>query len=74
VDGNVYEKIEWAKQRIDRAGDALCAEIYQTPDGPVALVRYFARNPIYPGGPRALEPEPVIVPLAELPPAHLLKG
>jgi len=72
VDRNVYEKIEWAKAHIARAAEALRAEFYQTPDGPVALVRYYARHPVYPGGPRALEPEPVVVPLAELPPAHLL--
>ena len=71
--GNVMEKIEWAKAHIPNAKNALRAELYQTPDGPVALMRYFAPNPIYPGGPRALEP-PVVVPLAELPPAHLLRA
>lgn len=80
VDANVYEKIAWAKAHIDRVDDALSAAFYQTPDGPVALVRYFRRDasghkyhdPA--SGRPALEPEPVIVPLTELPPAHLLRG
>lgn len=76
--GNVYEKIAWAREHIDRAGDALRAEFYMTPDGPVALVRYFARNAdgrkyLDPAtGRPALEREPIAVPLHELPPAHLL--
>ena len=79
VDSNVDEKIEWARQHIDRVAEALRAEFYLTPDGPVALVRYFKRNAEgfkyhdpHRDGP-AVE-EPVIVPLDELPPAHLLKG
>jgi len=64
---------------IPRHEDALNGTFYLTPDGPVALVRYFARNAdgrkyldLASGRP-ALEPQPVIVPLDALPPAHLLR-
>lgn len=78
ADANVNEKIAWAEQHIDRARDALRAEFYALDDGPVARVRYYARNadgrkhhdPVT--RQPALEPERVIVPLSELPPAHLL--
>lgn len=73
IDSNVYEKIEWAKAHVPDAGNALRAEFYLVDGKPFARVRYFKRDPVYPGGPRALEP-PVIVPLDELPPPHLLKG
>lgn len=79
VDGNVYEKIAWAEAHIDRAADALRAEFYLTPGGPVALVRYFARDAggrkyqDHASGEPAVEP-PVIVPLGALPPGHLLRG
>ena len=79
VDANVYEKIAWATQHIDQADNAIRAEFYLIDGKPVALVRYFARNAngrkyldLASGRP-ALEPHPVIVPLDELPPAHLLK-
>ena len=60
--------------------DALNGTFYLIDGKPVILVRYFARNadgrkyhdPA--SGRPALEPEPVIVPLDELPPAHLLRA
>ena len=77
VDSRINEKIAWVKANIPRHKDALRAEFYQTPNGPIALVRYYALNANGrkhndATGQIALEPQPVIVPLSELPPAHLL--
>lgn len=77
IDERLPERIAWAEAHIPRNTDTYRAEFYLI-DAPCAVVRRFAVNengllyidPSRPG--HAAIEEPVIVPLAELPPARLL--
>lgn len=82
-DGYTVEKMQqtawWIK---DHLGRQLAAHVYRVEfyllDGPFAVVSCYKLNADGfrhngPDGKIATEP-PVIVPLAELPPAHLLRG
>lgn len=69
---------DWAKQQhIERLEDTYRVEFYLL-DMPFGVVyrhmRIFGRLVWNPETRRPHEEEPVIVPLAELPPEHLLKG
>ena len=76
-DDDVNEKIAWARQHIDRVNDTWKVEFYAT-EPPHAIVHRFKRND---NGRKHVDPltgniacdPPVIVPLGELPPAHLLR-
>lgn len=70
--------IKWAGEHIERRDDTYRIEFYAT-DPPLAVVYRFKRDA---DGLKYQDPEtgsiavepPAIVPLAELPPAHLLRG
>lgn len=68
--------VTWANRHIPRAGDTYRAEFYLI-DAPFAVICRFKRDEngfkYQQDGEIATEP-PVIVPLTELPPAHLLRG
>jgi hypothetical protein len=71
------QRVAWARRHMPRPGDTTYAEFHLI-DAPFMVLHHVKRNAsgrIYldPGtGQVALEP-PVIVPLGELPPAHLLR-
>jgi hypothetical protein len=71
------ERIKWAKANVPRVNDTLRLDFYLL-DAPF-MVAYRIKRDLRgklaqtPAGEPMLD-EPVIVPLAELPPAHLLKG
>lgn len=72
------ERAKWATGHIERSCDTYRAEFYLL-DAPFARLHCYRRNPdgFKHGDPATGEPvtePPVIVPLAELPPAHLLRG
>ena len=70
------ESTEWAMAHIPRANDTWRVEFYLI-DAPFAVVHRFAVNDAerkYFSGGKVAREEPVIVPLAELPPARLLGG
>lgn len=83
VDANVAEKIAWATAHIERVNDTYRVEFHRLEIGgrsaPLAVVHRYKRNA---DGYKYQDPEtdsiatepPVIVPLAEPPPAHLLEG
>jgi hypothetical protein len=66
--------IAWAKDRIPARNDACRIEFYLL-DAPFAVVTHFARDADgfkYAQDGQAVTEPPVVVPLDELPPAHLL--
>lgn len=81
IDAHVEEKITWAREHIERVTDTYRVEFHRLEIGdraaPFAVVHRYARNENgykHNGsdGEIATEP-PVVVPLGELPPAHLLE-
>jgi hypothetical protein len=76
ADAHWSDRIAWAQDHVERSADTYRVEFYVL-DTPFAVVRRFALNAggfkhNGPDGEIAKEP-PVLVPLDELPPAHLLR-
>ncbi|HEY2075193.1 MAG TPA: hypothetical protein VGH53_02550 [Streptosporangiaceae bacterium] len=74
----MIEAYEWARPHIERTADTFRVEFYLL-DAPFAVIYRHrrgqgARLAWNPETRRPYEEEPAVVPLAELPPEHLLRG